>query len=119
MVKSFGFKLKINGRHIANAGVDTAHYTVIGYSTFVQGNDGRNTCKFNMSGSDIDEGENLDWHGADLNLGDLITLEVINAPFDAPQHKYKYGEETSTEDVLKRKLEEYYSLKEELKDHIK
>jgi len=117
MAKAHGFNLKVNGTHVSTVGIDKEHYAIVGSTTFVQRKDGSRSYTLHFSGMAADEGDHLDWYNADLKLGDIITMEVVDGPFDMPRNRYKF--EIDPEQKLKEKLANYYHLKEELKDHLK
>lgn len=117
MDKKLGLKIKVNGNLVTNAGLDTDDYVLIGNVTFSKRNNGSKDFTLNVSGMDGELNDHLYWYGTDLKEGDTITFEVIEAPFDDPQTRTK--SDIDQEAMIKSKLENYYHLKEKLKDYIK
>lgn len=117
MDKKLGLKINFNGNPVTNAGLDKDDYVLIGNVTFVERNDGSKEFTFNVSGMDGGQDEHVYWYGTDLKEGDIITMKVIEPPFDEPKTRTKH--EIDKKAILKDRLDTYYHLKEKLKDHIK
>ncbi|ERJ58038.1 hypothetical protein [Sphingobacterium paucimobilis] len=112
----YGLKIKINGEVVSNAGFDKDNYVLTGGTTFVKR---ANCCEdyyFNIGGLDSDEDEHVDWYRTVVKVGDVITMEVIDGPFDPPNHRYK--NDLTPEEIIQNKIDFYNKLKEELKGHI-
>ncbi|WP_164126421.1 hypothetical protein [Sphingobacterium luzhongxinii] len=116
MNKSYGLKVTLNGKIVANAGIEKENYVVTACVNIVQRKDNSELHSFSVSGLDSDEYEHLTWYNTELKLGDRIEIKIIEAPFDIPFEKNKSP--LTPEEILKHKLEEYHYLKENLKDHI-
>jgi len=117
MDKKLGLKLEVNGNLVTNAGLDTDDYVLIGNVTLTKRSNGSKDFTLNVSGMDGEQNDHLYWYGTELKAGDTITFEVIEAPFDEPKMRTKSA--IDQEAIIKSKLENYYHLKERLKDHIK
>ncbi|SKB77148.1 hypothetical protein SAMN05660841_02273 [Sphingobacterium nematocida] len=115
-MNKYGLKIKINEQLVSNAGFNKDNYVLTGGITFVRKKGSCEDCYFNIGGLDSDEGEHVDWYRTEVRVGDVITMEVIDGPFDAPSHRYK--NELSPEEIIQNKIECYNRLKEELKEHI-
>ncbi len=116
MDKKLGLKIKFNGNPVTNAGFDKDDYVLVGNVTFAERTNGTKAFTLNVSGVDGEQKDNVCWYGAELKEGDTITFEVIEAPFDDPKTRTK--SEIDEKVALKNKLDNYYHLKEKLKDHI-
>ncbi|WP_343558999.1 hypothetical protein [Sphingobacterium sp.] len=113
---NIGINIKINGEQTIRTGFNKAHYVLHAMAAFARRQGSNEEFGFHVGGLDSDAVEDVDWLNTSLNLGDLVTLEIVKGPFD-PSKPYKF-QIPSEEEQLKYELELFYRLKEELKDHI-
>ncbi len=116
MNRTFGLKVTFNDEMVTKAGIEKENYVVTACTTIVHRNDGSKSCNFNVGGLDSNEDNYLDWYNTDIKLGDIIEMEVIDSSFSPPVRSHKSTR--TPEEKLQNRLEEYYYLKEKLKDHI-
>ncbi len=114
---NIGINIKINGEQIARAGFNESHYVLHAMAAFARRRGRNDAFGFHVGGLDSDANNHVDWLKTTLNLGDIVSLEIVKGPFEPPEpHQPPV---VSEEDQLKYELELFYRLKEELKDHIK
>lgn len=111
-----GINITINGKHVTRAGFDTENFVLTAVTTLVRRKDGSEEFMLKIEGLDSDNDDYVQWFEKKVVLGDIITMEIIEGPFDPSKLKYP---NISKEDKLKEKLELFYKLQEELKEHIK
>lgn len=116
MNRAYGFKVTFNDEIATKAGIEKENYVVTACATIVHRNNGSKSCNFNVGGLDSNEDNYLDWFDTGIKLGDIIEMEVIDSPFDPPVGSRKFTR--TPEEKLQNRLEEYYYLKEKLKDYI-
>ncbi len=116
MENNYGFKVELNGEVLAVAGLDDQHYVLSCMLTSLRRKiDKSEETYFNVGGLNCETGEDVDWVWRDLKLGDNLSITIVNSDFDKPT-RVKPIE--SGEDAIKRKIEYYYKLKEELAGHL-
>ena len=115
-MENYGFEIEVNGKKVRRAGFDNTYFVVscILHSLHRKFDKSKEVV-LHVGGLNSETEEHVDWFGKDLELGDKITVEVIDGPFDEPvPRKTQWSEE----EMPKRKIEHYYALKEELKEHL-
>lgn len=115
-MSNLGINVKINGKQICKAGFDKENFVLTAIASLVHREGGSEGRTLSVGGLDSDISEHVNWHSDHLSLGDRITLEVIEGPFDPPQPAK--NNVWSEEDNIQQELKRYYQLKEELKEHI-
>ncbi|WP_286848865.1 MULTISPECIES: hypothetical protein [Sphingobacterium] len=113
---NIGINIRINGEQITRAGFNKAHYVLHAMAAFARRRGHNDAFGFHVGGLDSDANIHVDWLNATLNLGDIVTLEIVKGPFDPSEPHL--SRVVSEEDQLNYELELFYRLKEELKDHI-
>lgn len=113
---NIGINIKINGEQITKAGFNESHYVLHAMAALARRRGRNDAFGFHVGGLDSDANSHVDWLNTTLNLGDIVTLEIVKGPF-APSEP-QLPPVISEEDQLKYELELFYRLKEELKDHI-
>ncbi|RKO69131.1 hypothetical protein D7322_23130 [Sphingobacterium puteale] len=116
-MENIGINIRINGEQITRAGFNKAHYVLHAMAAFARRGGRNDAFGFRVGGLDSDVDSHVNWLNTTLNLGDIVTLEIVKGPFDASEPRQPPV--ASEEDQLKYELELFYRLKEELKDHIK
>jgi hypothetical protein len=115
-MENIGINIRINGEQITRAGFNKAHYVLHAMAAFARRRGSNDAFGFHVGGLDSDANSHVDWLKTTLNLGDLVTFEIVKGPFDPSESHVQPA--VSEEDQLKYELELFYRLKEELKDHI-
>lgn len=115
-MKNLGINVKINGKQICRAGIDKENFVLTPMVSLVHREGGSEARVLSVGGLDSDVSEHIDWYHDHISVGDRITFEVIQGPFDAPLPPEE--KEVSEERDLQRELKRYYQLKEELKGHL-
>jgi len=113
---NIGINIKINGKQITRAGFDKDHYVLHVIAAFARRRGRNGAFGFHVGGLDSDAESHVNWLKTTLNLGDIVTLEIVKGPFDPSEPNQPPV--VSEENQLKYELELFYRLKEELKDHI-
>lgn len=117
-MNNLGVNVKINGKQICKAGFDKENFVLTTIISLVHREGGSGGRTLSVGGLDSDASEHVSWHYDHISLGDRITLEVIEGPFDTPMPSRTEDETVSEESDLQRDLKRYYQLKEELKGHL-
>lgn len=116
MKKIYGFQIKINEKKICRAGFEKENSVVSCIlSSIRRAVDDSEELAINVGGLNSDTNQYVDWFDAKLNLGDIITIEVISSDFDLP---VSVRESKPKKDIIAQKLERYHQLKEELKKYL-
>ncbi|MDR2039711.1 MAG: hypothetical protein LBQ60_17460 [Bacteroidales bacterium] len=115
-MSNYGFEVGLNGKTLTRAGLNDTYFVL--------------TCILDSFRRKIDESEELylsvgglkpeteqyvDWVKRNLKLGDVVSIQVINDDFDQP---VSVKEKEPREVELKRKIEYFHQLKEELKGYL-
>ncbi|MFD2554788.1 hypothetical protein [Sphingobacterium tabacisoli] len=114
---NLGISVKLNGKQVSRAGFDEENFVLTAMATLVHREGGSEELLFDMSGLDAATNKHLDWHNAELKLGDVISLEIVKGEFDAPYPRPSINE-TSDEEVREYELKRYHQLREELKGYL-
>ena len=65
-----------------------------------------------LTGLDMISGRHFDWYKKELNVGDELSLKVINSNVSSIPEEVR--EDMSKEEVIKQKIKTYHALKKEL-----
>lgn len=111
------FEVSLNGEKICLAGIP-AQYSVLAVHTIRVRRRGEEieTLDLNVSGLNSETSEQYRWQTRDLRINDEIRIKIVDSDF--PDQPDEIIPQESKDDSLKRKIEYFYRLKEELKDHI-
>jgi hypothetical protein len=114
--KKLGFKVAINNELFCRAGFQNKHSIVTCILDSVwRKNETSEESHISVGGLNSDTKQHVDWFKRELREGDIISIEVISNNFDEPK---SIREPKPEKELLKRKLRNYYKLKEELKDYL-
>lgn len=111
-IKNLGIKIKINGKQICKAGFDVKSFVLTPMVSLVHKENSSEELALYIGGLDSEASEYVNWQNSYVALGDTITMEVIQTPFDQPIERNPVVES------LESRLKRYHILKEELKEHI-
>lgn len=111
-MEKMGFKVSLNGVAIADAGFADENYVLNSIMDAVHRPDGSTLLHLRVGGLSIDKQQHAEWLAERLHVGDSVTIEVINGPFDPPT---SVRESISEAEVLQNKIKLYFQLREELK----
>mgnify|MGYP003633639636 CR=1 FL=1 len=117
MKKIFGFKVLLNEKVICRAGFENKNAVVnCILNSIRREKDNSEELNIIIGGLNSDMNQHVNWFDSSLQEGDKISIEIISENFDPPTtiHRSK-----SKKDLIDQKMEYYYRLKEELKDHLK
>jgi hypothetical protein len=113
----YGFEIKLNDKKLCRAGLESDFYIIsCMLGSIRRKNENTEEIYINVGGLDSITNENVDWINRTLNKGDKISIEVINEKFDPPTLIHVSDKK---EFILEQKINYYYRLKEELKEHLK
>lgn len=114
--KIFGFKVLLNNIIVCRAGFknENAVVTCI-LDSIRREDDNSEKLNINIGGLNAETSQHVDWYKNSLQEGDKITIEIITDNFDTP---ISIRESKVNKDLIARKIEYFYKLKEELKDHL-
>jgi len=116
VTNNYGFEIELNGKKLVRAGFNCRHYVISCIlNSLRRDRDESEELHISVGGLDIKADQHVDWAREDLKLGDTLSIKVIDGNFDNP---VTYAERVSEEEELKRKLDYYYQLKEELKEYL-
>lgn len=108
----------LNGQKICKAGIlsKQSSFGVIVNMALSEGNP--SLINLDVSGLDIEKDEHLHWHNSNLEINDEVIIRIIESPSaDEPSRKISRSDRQKR--YLEDKLESFYKLREELKEHIK
>ncbi len=113
---NYGLEIYLNDNYVCRAGFESKHYVLTCIVNALRRASGKSEELFlQVSGLNSDTGQYVDWAKMELKNGDNISIQVVSDNFDKPVH---IRGTDSQEAILKKKIERYYALKEELKDHL-
>ena len=116
MKEIFGLKVSINGQEICRAGFEKENSVVkCIVSSIRRKDDETEVLDLSVGGLNSDTRQHADWAKSELSAGDKVSIEVISDDFDLPK---SIREPVSEKSLIDQKLQYFYRLKEELKDHI-
>ena len=121
MQNCYGFLVHLNGEKVGKGIIPKESYVVSCIIMALHRQDGSESVSYQLSGLDVDANLHLEWGSKEISLGDRISLEVIESPMEPSEInsvRTAKSESFSDEDLLKQKINQYYSLKAELKEHI-
>lgn len=114
-MSSYGFEVQVNGEQLCKAGIDTDRHVVTCILDALRRLNEPDELCLTVSGLNSVTGEYPEWVKKELKDGDTITIKVITQDF-APPHRIRPI--ISKEKMLDNKLQYYYQLREELKEHL-
>jgi hypothetical protein len=112
---NYGFEIYLNDNYLCRAGFENPYHILTLVLTSLRRTDNYEDLALQVSGLDSDTRVRPDWINRELKNGDRISIQIITDKFDKPS---KFKEVESKEIDLKRKIEYYHKLKEELKEHL-
>ena len=113
---NYGLEIYINDEYVCRAGFENKYHVLTSIINSVRReSDNSEELFFQVGGRDSETEQHVDWIKKELKSGDRISIQVITDKFDKPLH---IREGSSGELMLKRKIEHYYKLKDELKDYL-
>jgi len=115
-MSSYGFEVQVNGEKLCKAGIDTDRHVVTCILDALRRLNEPDELRLTVSGLNSVTGEYPEWVKKELKDGDTITIKVITQDFEAP---HRIRPTISKEKMLGNKLQYYYRLREELKEHLK
>ena len=114
-MSSYGFGVQVNGEKLCKAGIDTDRHVVTCILDALLRLNEPDELRLTVSGLNSVTGEYPEWVKKELKDGDTITIKVITQDFEAP---HMIRPTISKEKMLDSKLQYYYRLREELKEHL-
>jgi len=114
-MSSYGFEVQVNGEKLCKAGIDTDRHVVTCILDALRRPNKPDELCLSVSGLNSVTGEYPEWVRKELKDGDTITIKVITQDFEAPNC---IRPTISKEKMLDNKLQYYYKLREELKEHL-
>lgn len=114
-MSSYGFEVQVNGEQLCKAGIDTDRHVVTCILDALRRLNESDELWLTVSGLNSVTGEYLEWVKKELKDGDTITIKVITGDFTPP---CRIRPTISKEKMLDSKLQHYYRLREELKEHL-
>ncbi|HMR20045.1 MAG TPA: hypothetical protein PKA53_12160 [Sphingobacterium sp.] len=114
-MNTYGFDVTLNGEQIAKAGLAKKNYVISCTLHTLHRKDGSEEMCLYVGGLDTEGEQHVGWYSEALKVGDKISFEVIEGPFDPPKTA---GRKMSEEEIRQHKIKHYLQLKEELKDYL-
>ena len=112
------FEVYVNDELVTKAAINAEFGVLSMITTWVKRQKlGDEYLDITVSGLDSVEDRSLSWYGSALKLGDEVRLKITNEG-EIVTPTTPEGWSKTKEQILERKLKHFYSLKEELKDHI-
>ena len=112
---NYGFEIHLNDNYVCRAGFENACHVLTAIFTSTKRSNNTEDLALTVTGLNSETEQLPEWFNQQLKNGDRISIQIITDTFDKPS---KFKERPSNETDLKRKIEHYYKLKEELKDHL-
>ncbi|MDO8992255.1 hypothetical protein [Daejeonella sp.] len=108
----------LNGQKVCRAGISSKQSSY-GAIINLAASEGRpSLINLDVSGLNIEKSEHLHWFNSNLEFNDEVTIRIIDSTLvDEPTKRYSVDE--GKQHDLENKLQRFYKLREELKDHIK
>ena len=118
-MKNIGFKVFINSKASTIAGTNTS--SSLGLHLMLRRDLERNEQLISLDLGAYSREDDMmhTWIKEDLQVNDEIHVKIVcDQKYDAPSESKPYHTPDMDDFVLKSKLNTYYKLKEELKDHL-
>jgi hypothetical protein len=112
---NYGFEIYLNDNYLCRAGFENSYHVLTLILTSARRSNNIEDLALNVGGLNSETEQHVRWANTDLKNGDRISVQIVTDKFDQPPN---VRERESKEMDLKRKIEYYYKLKEELKDYL-
>ena len=108
----------LNCQKVCSAGISSKQSSY-GVIVNLAASEGRSTLiNLDVSGLNIEKAEHLRWLNSNLEVNDEVIIRIIDSSF-ADEPKKRFSIDEGKQHDLENKLQRFYKLREELKDHIK
>lgn len=116
-----GLEIKKNGKYLCRAGLDEENGVLTCIVDIVKRiGESKEELNLNIGGLNSRTRQQVRWLAEPLKQGDTISVEVIDENYDPPTQITGPDSDQflSEEEILKKKIEYFYQLKQELKDYL-
>lgn len=115
-MKNYGFEIKLNDQLLCRAGFEEENgvLTCI-LDTLRRAGEAPGELHLHVGGMDTDKQSHVGWVEQNLAMGDRLSIEIVDAPFDPPTTVRMRDSEAVT---LAKKIEYFHQLQQELKDYL-